>query len=395
MATPPEVHSAALHGGPGAAQMLAAAAAWTALSVQYASAAIQLALALGAVQSMQWRGVGAESYVAVHEPYMALLEEESGRCANVAAEQEVAATAYGTALAVMPSVPELTANRVALTVLVATNFFGINLAPIAVVEEDYARMWVQAATAMSIYEGESVAAVASASPSNLSVPHLLRLGVGEIGDVARRGLGSITSSVTPFAPPLLPTLFGVIGALIDFVGQIIVPLVTIVTFPLRATVFLISQLLGRFFPSISPFTLTTEESMAVYGLFFLPLGAVGLGAEIALSVSLPLGIDRHVKDLQIAAEAGTALVDDVRTAALPLDTGLAGHPLPEPFLAAADVSPKVPVSVLAGERSAGGLGFAGTGIKETVGHPAGLTALADSQFRGGPQAPMLPATWVN
>ncbi|GFG97598.1 PPE family protein [Mycobacterium timonense] len=172
MAAPPEVHSALLSSGPGPASLFAAAAAWSTMGAEYASAAEELSALLTATQAGAWQGPSAESYAAAHAPYLAWLTQASAHSAAAAAQHETAGTAYTAALAAMPTLPELTTNHVVHGALVATNFFGINTIPIAVNEADYARMWVQAATTMATYEAISTATVAAVPPTDPAPPIL-------------------------------------------------------------------------------------------------------------------------------------------------------------------------------------------------------------------------------
>ncbi|WP_415623693.1 PPE family protein, partial [Mycobacterium colombiense] len=164
-AFPPEVNSAALSTGPGPASLLNSEAAWLQLSNEYATAAAELSDLLAEVQAGTWQGPTAEKFVAAHVPYLAWLLQNSANSSAAALEADTVAAAYTAALEAMPTLTEIAANKALNAELEATNFFGVNTIPIALNELDYLRMWLQAATAMAIYEAVSETAMTWAPPT--------------------------------------------------------------------------------------------------------------------------------------------------------------------------------------------------------------------------------------
>lgn len=223
MASPPEVHSALLSRGPGSGPLLVAAEAWRSLSSVYAEMADELVALLVVVPVSSWDGSAAEAYVIAYLPYLGWLRQASVDSAVMAAHYETMATAYITTLAMMPTLAELAANRTAHTVLVTTNFFGINTIPIARNEIDYVRMWVEAAIAMGTYQEVSTVVVDSA-PEAIAAPQIM----------ASDALEASSDQPSPTAPSQSPQVQNWLQWLqkigyTDFYNTLVQPLITSLT----------------------------------------------------------------------------------------------------------------------------------------------------------------------
>ncbi|WAJ44347.1 PPE family protein [Mycobacterium sp. Aquia_216] len=202
-AFPPDIHSALLSAGPGTGGLLAAGGAWATIGAEYSSAADELRTIISMVEATAWAGTSAERYVASHQPYLVWLELIAADAAAAAQSHYDAAAAYTAALMAVPTLAELAANHSAHAALIGTNFFGINTIPIAVNEADYARMWIQAAEAMTVYDAVTTATL-HATPQTSPAPFIvsaIETSTGSIVDsashavISRQALGQSESIV--------------------------------------------------------------------------------------------------------------------------------------------------------------------------------------------------------
>lgn len=157
IALPPEVISALIHAGPGAASLLEASGAWQALSADLEETAGNYGAVLSTLAT-EWRGPSTLAMVQSVAPYLTWLRATAAQCQQLAASAQAAAAAFGTTLAAVVPPAEVAANRAQLAQLLATNGFGQNLAAIAATEAQYERMWVNNATAMYSYESTTAQA---------------------------------------------------------------------------------------------------------------------------------------------------------------------------------------------------------------------------------------------
>ncbi|KKC06070.1 PPE family protein, SVP subgroup [Mycobacterium nebraskense] len=157
-ALPPELNSARMYTGPGAAPMLAAATTWDALAVALHSAATSYQSEVAALTGGPWLGPSAAAMAAAAAPYVAWTRTAAAQAEQTANQAKAAAAAYEAAFAETVPPPVIAANRTLLMSLVATNVFGQNTPAIATTEAQYSEMWAQDAGAMYGYAASSAAA---------------------------------------------------------------------------------------------------------------------------------------------------------------------------------------------------------------------------------------------
>jgi len=154
-ARPPEVNSALIYAGPGAAPMMAAAAGWNNLAAELTTAATAYESVISELAGGEWLGPASLAMAAAVEPYVTWMNTTAAAAERAAAQAAASAVAYQNAYAMSVPPPLIAANRAQLATLVATNILGQNTPAILANEAQYAAMWAQDAAAMYGYAAAS------------------------------------------------------------------------------------------------------------------------------------------------------------------------------------------------------------------------------------------------
>jgi PPE-repeat protein len=216
---PPEINSALMFAGAGSGPLHMAASAWDGLASDLSGAASSFESVISGLTSGLWSGPASVSMAAAAAPYVSWLSAAAGQAEAAAAQARAAATAFETAQAATVLPAAVTANRVSLMSLIATNFFGQNTPAIAMNELEYLEMWAQDVAAMVGYHAGATS-VASTLPS-FSVPPMSLAGLGNVVSSAvssasgllQGGLAGVASQVQTAVSAIPSSLSGAVGEL--------------------------------------------------------------------------------------------------------------------------------------------------------------------------------------
>jgi PPE-repeat protein len=199
---PPEINSARIFAGAGSGPLYTAAAAWDGLAADLQGSASSFDSVITALAGGPWAGPASVAMAAAATPYVAWLSAAAGQAALASGQARAAATAFETALAATIHPVAVTANRVSLMSLIATNFLGQNTPAIAANEADYIEMWAQDVGAMLGYFTGATSVASTLSP--FSVPPVDLAGLAtQVGAQITGVASGLTAGVAPLAGGVL------------------------------------------------------------------------------------------------------------------------------------------------------------------------------------------------
>lgn len=161
---PPEINSALIFDGPGAAPLIAAAEAWDGLADELASSASSFTSVTSNLANGSWQGASAAAMMAVATQYVRWLSAAAAQAEAASSQASAIAEAFEAALAATVQPAVVAANRILGQALAATNWLAQNTPAIADIEAAYEQMWASDVAAMSGYHADASAAAAQLAP---------------------------------------------------------------------------------------------------------------------------------------------------------------------------------------------------------------------------------------
>jgi PPE-repeat protein len=161
---PPEINSALIFAGPGAAPLLAAAKAWNGLAEDLASSASSFFSVTSDLANGSWQGASSAAMMGAATRYVNWLNAAAAQAEAASSQASAAAAAFETAVSATVQPAVVAANRALVQALAGTNWLGQNAAAIADTEAAYEQMWASDVVAMSGYHADASAAVAPLAP---------------------------------------------------------------------------------------------------------------------------------------------------------------------------------------------------------------------------------------
>lgn len=290
---PPEVTSALIHSGPGPQSLIEASNAWQRIGTDLDETSQSYVTVISEL-SQGWGGPSEAAMSNAVEPYLTWLRNTAQQCQQLGNSALAATVAFNSAVTTVVPVATVTANRVQLAQLLATNGFGKNLAAIAETEAQYQEMWVNNASALYRYEASSAQAT---TLSLFTSPPTI---------VNSAAAAQATTAANSAATDPLSTLTSILQSLQSFPDD---QLVTNPWFQLANTY--VNQYLSSGFPiNLLSYFAQTSSAQALQAVApevgqGLSEGEAALGAAGA---SIGASLSSAVKGIGAAAEAPTVLV---------------------------------------------------------------------------------------
>jgi PPE-repeat protein len=161
---PPEINSARMYAGAGAAPLFMAASAWDGVAADLRASASSFDSVISALAGGSWSGLASEAMAAAAAPYVSWLARTAAQAEAAGTQARAAGTAFEAAQTATVHPAAVAANRVSLVSLIATNFLGQNTPAIAATEFDYMEMWAQDVAAMVGYHAGATSVASTLTP---------------------------------------------------------------------------------------------------------------------------------------------------------------------------------------------------------------------------------------